>query len=108
RFPPRCGGQTFRVIESRDTRILELRHTLADGSEIGIRDYVAGASPFIRPGLWSANDHASDGIDAMTSQFVETAAPFAPAVYSRGLVTGMEETMRRDLGVAYRGALRQA
>ena len=108
RFPQRCGGHAFRVIEVGDTRILELHHERADGTAIRIRDYVAGASPFIQPGLWNSFDHTSDDIGTMASQFVETTAPLFPAVYSKGLMTGLAETDRLELGSAYGGALRLA
>ena len=108
RFPQRCGGHAFRVIEAGETEILELRHERADGAEIRIRDYVAGASPFIQPGLWNSFDHTADDIGMMASQFVETTAPLFPAVYSRGLMTGLAEADRLELGSAYRDALRLA
>ena len=66
RYPEICGGHAFRVYGSGDTQILEYSYERADGMQFMIRDYVAGSSPFIQPGLWTSYDHTSGGIPSMT------------------------------------------
>lgn len=105
RYAARCGGHAFRVIESGDTQILEYRHSLADGTEVHIRDYVAGPQPFIAPGVWGAFDHTADGVGEMSSEFVEMSTTLLPTVYSKGLVTTLAGPLREQLGAAYRAAL---
>lgn len=107
-YPHTCGGHAFRVYTSGETEILEYRYRRADGMEVVIRDYVAGSSPFIEPGLWSSYDHTADGVADMTPQFAESHTDLLPAVYSRGLVTGLGAEPQHELGVAYGRALRMA
>src|SRR5262245_60623076 len=50
-FPAACEGLAFRVYEAGDTQILEYKYTAAEGTQLVIRDYIAGTNPFIGPGL---------------------------------------------------------
>jgi hypothetical protein len=108
-LPPECGGYTFRVYETARTQILEFAYSDADGAVFRIRDYVTGANPFIRPGLWGAYDHTADTIPYMRAELAENSAPPPPSyVYLKALVTGDSEPLQRELGMAYKRAVRAA
>ncbi|HEX5046115.1 MAG TPA: hypothetical protein VFX89_03260 [Gammaproteobacteria bacterium] len=107
-LPAACGGYAFRVYESGTTQILEYTLVGADGTELSIRDYVAGTNPFIKPGLWTALDHTADSVSFMMTDFAETKSLIIPEVYSKGLVTGLPEMLKRDLGAEYRRAVHAA
>lgn len=107
-LPPACGGYAFRVYETAKTQILEYAYSDADGAVFLIRDYVLGANPFIKPGLWSAFDHTADTIPYMRAELEETTPPLSPSVYLKALVTGDSESLQRELGMAYKRAVRAA
>jgi hypothetical protein len=107
-LPQACGGYVFRVYETGRTQILEFAYSDADGATFLIRDYVVGANPFIKPGLWSAFDHTADTIPYMRAELVETQPPAPRAVYLKALVTGDSESLQRELGMAYKRAVRAA
>jgi len=107
-LPAACGGLAFRVYESGSTQILEYTYVEPNGSELEIRDYVAGTNPFIRPGLWTALDHTADSVSFMMTDFAETKNQLIPEVYSKGLITGLPEMLQRELGVVYRNAVHAA
>jgi hypothetical protein len=107
-LPAECGGLAFRVYESGNTQILEYTYVGQDGSELEIRDYVSGTNPFIGPGLWTALDHTADSVSFMMTDFAETKNELIPEVYSKGLITGLPEKLQRELGAAYRDAVRAA
>lgn len=89
RLPAACGGYMFRLYETGKTQILEYDYQRGDGASYVIRDYVAGANPFIKPGLWTSFDHTADSVAEMMARFVETGSRLVPAVYSQGLVTSL-------------------
>lgn len=103
-LPSNCGGHAFRVIEADGIRILEFEYTQSAGNTYQIRDYVAGPSPFVQPGLWTAYDHTADSISSMKSQFSNTGGRHGN-MYSRGLVTSLPATKRQTLGKAYQLAI---
>lgn len=108
-LPAECGGYEFRVYETGRTQILEFAYSDADGAVFRIRDYVLGANPFIKPGLWGAYDHTADTIPYMRAELAETTPPPQPSfVYLKALVTGDSEPLQRELGMAYRRAVRAA
>ena len=107
-LPAECGALAFRVYESGNTQILEYTYVEQDGSELEIRDYISGTNPFIGPGLWTALDHTADSVSFMMTDFAETKNQLIPEVYSKGLITGLPETLQRQLGLVYRNALRAA
>jgi len=107
-FPQACGGYRFRVYESGETQILEYAYEQGSAGEYLIRDYVAGSSPFIKPGLWSSYDHTADSVTHMMTLFGETNNPLMPSVYSRGVITGLAEMTQRQLDSAYREAVKAA
>jgi len=107
-LPAACGNYTFRVYESGTTEILEYALVGADGTELSIRDYIAGTNPFIKPGLWTALDHTADSVSFMMTDFAETKSLIIPEVYSKGLVTGLPESLQRELGAKYRQAVHAA
>ncbi|HET8699579.1 MAG TPA: hypothetical protein VFO94_18990, partial [Gammaproteobacteria bacterium] len=94
-FPANCGRYAFRVYESGATRILEYTLVEPNGTELSIRDYVAGTNPFIKPGVWTALDHTADSVSFMMTDFAETKSQIIPEVYSKGLVTGLPEMLQR-------------
>lgn len=100
-LPESCGEYAFRLYETGPSQILEYRHTAENGDLIVIRDYTAGPSPFIAPGLWTSYDHTSMEVYDLMSQIVRTAARIAPAVYSRGLVTSLTEQVQNQLAQDY-------
>lgn len=104
-FPEACGGHRFRVYETGGTQILEYVYISSDGKAHLIRDYVAGPSPFIQAGLWSAFDHTGDGVPDMRVQFAKRGTGVVKGTYSEGLVTGLDASSRRVLGTAYDRAL---
>src|SRR5882672_11698776 len=105
---PECGGYAFRVYETARTQILEFAYSDADGATFLIRDYVLGANPFIKPGLWGAYDHTADTIPYMRAELGETLPPLPPYTYLKALVTGDSEGLQRELGMAYKRAVRAA
>jgi hypothetical protein len=105
RYPSNCGGHEFRVYEVQETQILEYRYDDRDGRSHVIRDYVAGANPFVRPGLWTAYDHTEDSISTMTAKVEQRGDKMFDGVYSQGLVTGLPSGEQRLLGSAYEDAL---
>jgi hypothetical protein len=107
-FPEACGGYRFRVYETGTTQILEYTYDQGSTGRFLVRDYVAGSSPFIRPGLWSSYDHTADSVSNMMTLFVETDNPLMPAVYSRGVVTDLATMTQRELDSAYREAIKAA
>jgi hypothetical protein len=107
-LPESCGGYAFRVYDSGITHILEYSYERPDGGTSLIRDYIAGRSPFMTPGLWSSYDHTADSVTHMMTLFAETESRLAPRVYSRGLMTGLAEMTQEELGLAYRDAVRAA
>ena len=107
-LPQACGGSAFRVYEAGKTEILEYEYVEPNGAQIAIRDYVAGANPFVGPGLWSALDHTADSVSFMMADVAESRNQLLPEVYSRGLVTGLPTLLQREFGLAYRGAVRAA
>jgi len=104
-FPPSCGSHEFRVLEASETQILEYQFAAQNGSTYAIRDYVSGSSPFVKAGLWSANDHTADSISTMTSQVAQSGDRMFSGVYSQGLVTGLPVSEQRALGAAYQQAV---
>jgi len=104
KLPSNCGGHAFRVIEADGIRILEFEYTQSTGDTHHIRDYVAGPSPFVRPGLWSAYDHTADSISSMKSQFSNSGGRHG-SMYSQGLVTSLPAAERQILGRAYQSAI---
>jgi len=104
-YPMACGAYVFRVLESSDTQILEYSHLRQDGTVFVIRDYLAGPSPFIAPGLWTSYDHTSQDIPEMMARYIETASRLTPRIYSAGPVTGLATMTQQELGLAYREAL---
>jgi len=104
-FPQRCGGHEFRVLEASETQILEYQFAANDGDTYMIRDYVSGPSPFVKAGLWSANDHTADSISTMTSQVAQSGDRMFSGAYSQGLVTGLPVAEQRALGAAYHQAV---
>lgn len=107
-LPQACGGYAFRVYETNRTQILEFAYFDVDGAEFAIRDYVAGANPFIKPGLWTAFDHTADTIPYMRAELEESSPPLPRFVYLRALVSGDSEPLQRELGMAYKRAIRAA
>ena len=107
-LPPACGGYAFRVYETARTQILEFAYSDVDGATFLIRDYVLGANPFIKPGLWGAYDHTADTIPYMRAELAETLPPLPPYAYLKALVTGDSEPLQRELGMAYKRAIRAA
>jgi hypothetical protein len=108
-LPAACGGYRFRVYETGSTQILEYAYDQGGGTEpYLVRDYVAGSSPFIRPGLWSSYDHTADGVSHMMTLFTETNNPLMPRAYSRGFGTDLGEATQRELDSAYREAVKAA
>lgn len=108
RYADSCGGYEFRVLETAGTQILEYAYVRENGSMYLIRDYVAGPSPFMQPGLWSSYDHTSDGITMMMSEFAESSTRLFAATYSLGPITGLAATTQQEFGEAYGEALRRA
>ena len=108
KLPAACGGYRFRVYETGSTQILEYAYDHGGTAPYLVRDYVAGSSPFIRPGLWSSYDHTADGVSHMTTLFTETNNPLMPRAYSRGFGTDLGETTQRELDSAYREAVKAA
>lgn len=104
-FPASCGGHEFRVLEASETQILEYQYAAKNGNTYTIRDYVSGSSPFVKAGLWSANDHTADSISTMASQFEQRGDGLFNGVYSQGLVTGLPVAEQRALGAAYQQAV---
>jgi len=104
-FPQSCGGHDFRVLETGETQILEFEYAANDGNTHMIRDYVSGSNPFVKPGLWTANDHTAESISTMTSKFEQRGDGMFNGVYSQGLVTSLPATQQRELGSAYQQAL---
>ena len=107
-LPQACGGYAFHVYETDKTQILEFAYVDADGARFSIRDYVAGTNPFIKPGLWTAYDHTADTIPYMRAELAESHPPLPPFVYVKALVTGDSEPLQRELGMAYKRAIRAA
>ena len=108
-LPQACGGYRFRVYETGSTQILEYAYDQGgSGPPYLVRDYVAGSSPFIRPGLWSSYDHTADGVSSMMTLFTETNNPLMPRAYSRGFGTDLAEPTQRELDSAYRKAVKAA
>ena len=107
-LPDACGGYAFRVYETNRTQILEFAYLDLDGAAFAIRDYVAGANPFIKPGLWTAFDHTADTIPYMRAELEESTPPLPRFVYVRALVSGDSELLQRELGMAYKRAIRAA
>ena len=103
-LPSNCGGHAFRVIEADGVRILEFEYRQGAGATHRIRDYIAGPSPFVRPGLWSAYDHTADSISSMKSQFSNSGGRHG-SMYSQGLVTSLPAAERQILGRAYQSAI---
>jgi hypothetical protein len=103
-LPSNCGGHAFRVIEADGIRILEFEYTQSAGDTHQIRDYVAGPSPFVQPGLWTAYDHTADSISSMKSLFSNSGGRHA-SMYSQSLVTSLPATKRQTLGKAYQLAI---
>ncbi len=103
-LPSNCGGHAFRVIEADGVRILEFEYRQGAGDTRQIRDYVAGPSPFVRPGLWTAYDHTADSISSMKTQFSNPGGRHGN-MYSQGLVTSLPATERQILGKAYQSAI---
>jgi hypothetical protein len=104
-FPEACGGHRFRVYEAGSTQILEYAYAPREGKAYLIRDYVAGPSPFIQAGLWSAYDHTGDSVPEMRVQFARRGSGILKGTYSQGPVTGLDAPSRRVLGAAYDRAL---
>ena len=105
-FPETCGGHRFRVYEAGGTQILEYAYAPREGKSYFIRDYVAGPSPFIQAGLWSAYDHTGDSsVPDMRVQFAKRGSGILKGTYSQGPVTGLDASSRRVLGAAYDRAL---
>ena len=107
-FPATCGGHEFRVYEAQGMQILEYQYAALDGKSHMIRDYIAGPSPFVEPGLWTAYDHTADSISTMTSQFEQRGDRMFNGVYSQGLVTSLPDVEQRTLGSAYQKAISDA
>jgi hypothetical protein len=107
-YPPTCGGHEFRVYEAQDMQILEYQYATLDGESHIIRDYIAGPSPFVEPGLWTAYDHTADSISTMTSQFEQRGDRMFNGVYSQGLITSLPDVEQRTLGNAYQKAISDA
>jgi hypothetical protein len=107
-LPEACGGYRFRVYETGTTQILEYAYDQGRAEPWFVRDYIAGPSPFIRPGLWSSYDHTADGVSSMMMLFTETNNPLMPKAYSRGFGTDLAEMTQRELDSAYREAVRAA
>ena len=104
-YPEDCGSHEFRVFEAAETQILEYHHSGHDGKSHMIRDYVAGPSPFVAPGLWSAYDHTADSISTMTAKLEQRGDRLFDGVYSQGFVTDLPNVEQRALGDAYQKAL---
>jgi hypothetical protein len=107
-LPATCGGYRFRVYETGNTQILEYTYEQGSSGPYLVRDYVAGPSRFIRPGLWSSYDHTADGVSNMMTLFTETNSPLMPSAYSRGFGTDLAERTQRELDSAYREAVKAA
>lgn len=107
-LPAACGGYRFRVYETGTTQILEYAYDQGSTGPYLVRDYVAGSSPFIRPGLWSSYDHTADSVSNMMVLLTETHHPLMPRAYSRGFGTDLAETTQRELDSAYREAVKAA
>jgi hypothetical protein len=107
-LPASCGGYRFRVYETGTTQILEYTYDQGSTGPYVVRDYVAGSSPFIRPGLWSSYDHTADSVSNMMVLFTETNNPLMPRAYSRGFGTDLAEMTQIELDSAYRDAVKAA
>lgn len=103
-FPSACGGHQFRVIETNKTQVLEYTYPDGKGDTYHIRDYVRGANPFIKPGLWTAFDHTADSISLMSSNVGSSQSGPVATVYSRGLVTSLPKEKQHLYGRAYHAA----
>jgi hypothetical protein len=106
-LPAACGGYRFRVYETGNTQILEYAYDGSTGPYL-VRDYVAGSSPFIRPGLWSSYDHTAESVSNMMVLFTETHSRLMPPAYSRGFGTDLAEMTQQELDSAYREAVKAA
>ncbi len=104
-FPASCGGHEFRVLEADKVQILEYEYAAQNGSTYKIRDYVSASNPFVKAGLWGANDHTADSISTMTSQVAVRGDAMFNGVYSQGFVTGLPAAEQRALGAAYQQAV---
>jgi hypothetical protein len=107
-LPAACGGYRFRVYETGNTQILEYAYDQGSSGPYLVRDYVAGSSPFIRPGLWSSYDHTAESVSNMMVLFTETHNRLMPPAYSRGFGTDLAEMTQRELDSAYREAVKAA
>lgn len=107
-YPSQCGGHEFHVYEADGVQILEYNYAARDGESHNIRDYIAGPSPFVQPGLWTAYDHTADSISTMTPQYEKRGDRMFTGVYSQGLVTNLPSYDQKYLGQAYQKALSDA
>ncbi len=108
RFPSHCGGHHFRVYETDGTQILEFEYAPIHGERFVIRDHLSGPNAFARPGLWSAYDHTADGVSEMNIKYQNRGSGILVGTYSQGPVTGLDATSKRELGIAYDRAIRDA
>ncbi len=107
-YPSQCGGHEFHVYEADGMQILEYNYAASDGGSHDIRDYIAGPSPFVQPGLWTAYDHTADSISTMTPHYEKRGDRMFNGVYSQGLITNLPSFDQKSLGKAYQQALSDA
>ncbi len=107
-FPGDCGGHHLRVYEADGTQILEYVYDSGNGDVDLVRDYIAGPSPFIQAGLWSAYDHTRDSVADMDLKFERRGYGILTGTYFQGPVTALNSMDKRALGLAYDRALRDS